>query len=110
MTFKQAAFDKKMVLFWAGAVAAGVADIEYAHSRPCVQNGTCTEGNPLLGSTRRSVQYGIRMPVIFGAWMGTAYLRKGNKRLNVGGLKWWKVFPLLYAGASTTSLVINASR
>jgi hypothetical protein len=110
MTFKQAAFDKKMVFLQLAAWSASVADIEYAHSKACVQNGTCAEGNPILRSTRRSVQYGIRFPVLFGAWMGEAYLRKGNKRLNVGGLKWWKVFPLLYAGASTTSVIINASR
>jgi len=110
MTFKQAAFDKKMLLYQFAAWGATFADVEYAHSKACVQNRTCAEGNPILRSTDRKVQYGIRLPVLFGAWMGEAYLRKGDKRLNVGGLKWWKWLPLAYFGASTTSVIINASR
>jgi hypothetical protein len=110
MSFKQAAFDKKMLWFQFGAWGATIADVEYAHSKACVQNGTCTEGNPILRSTDRKVQYGVRLPTLFLAWMGEAYIRKGDTRLNVGGWKWWKILPWLYTGASTTSLIVNAAR
>jgi hypothetical protein len=109
MSFKQAAFDKKMSLMWIAEIGLAVADTEITESRPCMKNGTCKEGNPLLGASRAQ-QYGIRMPVIFGAWMASAYLRHGNPTYKIGGMKHWWVLPTLYHAASTIGIVANLAR
>ena len=109
MLFKEAAFDKKAILMWGAAIALSIADIEVTQNAPCFRSGTCREGNPLIGNSRAS-QYGIRLSAIFGAWMGTAYLRKGDRRFNMGGMKKWWIFPLLYQGGGITGLTANLSR
>jgi hypothetical protein len=109
MSFKQAAFDKKMSFMWLAEVGLAVADTEITMSRSCLKNGTCKEGNPFLGGTRAQ-QYGVRMPVIFGAWMASAYLRHGNPAYKIGGMKHWWVLPTLYHAASTIGIVANLAR
>jgi hypothetical protein len=109
MTFRQAAFDKKALGMWGTALALTVADVEILVSRPCVAAGTCREGNPLLGQTRAE-QYGLRIPVLVGAWMGTAWLRKGDQRLKIGGAKRWWVLPVLYQIASGSGIIANLAR
>ncbi len=78
MSWKKAAFDSKALPLWLVAVGLAVADTEYTLSRPCIQDGTCTEWNPLLG-TSRAQQYGVRMPVLAVAWFATSWLRKGRR-------------------------------
>lgn len=102
MSFKQAAFDKKMSLMWLGEIALMVTDVEL--NQTCVSDGRCKEGNAFLGAGSRGRQYGIRLPVIAGAWMGTAWLRKGDKGLKIGGMKRWWILPMLYQGMSTAGI------
>ena len=68
MSWKRAAFDKKALPLWLIAAGLSVADTEYTLSRPCIKDGTCTEWNPLLG-TSRAQQYGVRMPALALAWL-----------------------------------------
>jgi hypothetical protein len=109
MTFKQAAFDKKMSLMWIGEIALAVADTEIMESRQCIKDGTCREGNPLLGPSRLQ-QYGIRMPILFSAWMITAHLRQGSPKKKIGGMKHWWIFPVLYQAGSTAGILANLAR
>ena len=99
MTFKRAALDKKMSSMWLLEIALTVTDVELGQA--CLKAGRCREGNPLLGSGSRSMQYGIRLPLIFGAWVDTAWLRKGDERYHIGGMKHWYVLPFIYQAAST---------
>ena len=113
MTFKQAAFDKKMSAMWLSEVALRVASVETfmakCHNGHLSDGRACVEANVILGNTRAQ-QYGISMPIIFGAWMGTAYLRKGDKRYRLGGLKPWWILPLIYHATTVFSIVLDASR
>jgi hypothetical protein len=109
MTFRRAALDKKAIGMWAAAVAATVADIEVLASRPCINAGRCREANPLLGQTRTQ-QYALRLPVLAGAWIGTAWLRKGDQRLHIGGMKRWWILPLLYQATSSAGVAANLAR
>jgi hypothetical protein len=109
MTWKKAAFDQKALPLWLVAVGLSVADTEYTLSRPCIKNGTCTEWNPLLGTTRAQ-QYGVRMPVLAAVWMTTSWLRKGDKERNIGGMRHWYTFPLIYMGMPSAGLAANAIR
>jgi hypothetical protein len=107
-TFKQAAFDKKMSSMWLLEIALTVTDVELGQA--CLRAGRCKEGNPLMGSGSRSRQYSIRLPVIAGVWMGTAWLRKGDKSYHIGGMKHWYVLPLLYHAASTIGVATGIRR
>lgn len=109
MAWKRAAFDQKALPLWLVAVGLSVADTEYTLSRPCFKNGTCTEGNPLLGTTRAQ-QYGVRMPVLAAAWMATSWLRKGDKERSIGGMRHWYTLPLIYMGMPAAGLAANAIR
>jgi hypothetical protein len=109
MTFRRAALDKKAIGMWAAAVALTVADIEVLASRPCISAGTCREGNPLLGQTRAQ-QYALRLPILAGAWIGTAWLRKGNQRLHIGGMEHWWVLPGIYQSTTTAAVAANLAR
>jgi hypothetical protein len=109
MTFRQAALDKKTLGMWGAALALTVADIEILVSRPCVANKSCHEGNPFLGQTRAQ-QYSIRLPVIALGWASTAWLRKGDRRLKVGGMKRWWLMPVLYQAAAGAGVIANLAR
>ena len=109
MTFKEAAFDKKALLMWGSAVALAVADTERTLRGPCFQDRRCGEANPLLGESRKQ-QYGVRIPVLIGAWMGTAWLRKGDRSQRIGGMKPWWILPLAYQIPAAIGLILNSSR
>ena len=109
MSWKQAAFDKKALPLWLAAMALSVADTEYTLSRPCIKNHTCTEWNPLLGTTRAQ-QYGVRMPMLAVVWAGTSWLRKGDDKKNIGGMRHWYAFPMIYMGMPAAGLAANAIR
>jgi hypothetical protein len=109
MTFRRAALDKKAIGMWATALALTAADIEVMASRRCINAGTCREGNPLLGQTRTQ-QYAVRFPILAGAWIGTAWLRKGNQRIHIGGMKRWWILPMLYQATSTAGVAANVAR
>lgn len=109
MTWKQAAFDKKALPMWLGALALGIADTEYTLSRPCMKAHTCREGNPALGNTRGR-QYAVRLPVLVFAWWATAKLRRGDPEAHIGGMKHWWIMPLLYQAAPSVGLVSNMAR
>ncbi len=102
MTFKHAAFDKKMSSVFLLEVALTVTDIEVGQA--CIKTGRCREGNPLLGGGSRSMQYGIRLPSIVAAWMDSAWARKGDQRLHIGGLKHWYVLPLIMHAESAIGI------
>lgn len=106
MTFRQAALDKKATALWASALALTVADVEVLVSRRCLRAGTCREGNPLLGQTR-SQQYALRLPVLAAAWMTASWLRKGDERRHVKGMKYWWIFPEIYQAASGAGVISN---
>ena len=108
MTFKRAAFDKKMSSMWLLEVALTITDTELGQA--CIRAGRCREGNPLLGTGSRSMQYGIRLPIIAAAWMTTAWFRKGDKRYHIGGMKHWYVLPLIYHAASTLGIASGIGR
>jgi hypothetical protein len=109
MTWKKAAFDKKALPLWLIAAGLSVADTEYTLSRPCIKNGTCTEWNPLLGTTRAQ-QYGVRMPMLAIAWAATSWLRKGDDQKNIGGMRHWYTFPMIYMSMPAAGLTANAIR
>jgi hypothetical protein len=113
MTFKQAAFDKKMSAMWLVEIALRVASTETfmakCHDGHLSDGRACVEANPLFGNTRAQ-QYGVSIPIIVGAWMGTAYLRKGDKRYRVGGLKPWWVLPAVCHAFTIFSIAFDASR
>ncbi len=109
MSWKQAAFDKKALPLWLISAGLAVADTEYTLSRPCIKDRTCTEWNPLLGTTRAQ-QYGVRMPVLALAWAATSWLRKGDAKRNIGGMRHWYVFPMVYIGMPSVGLAANAIR
>jgi hypothetical protein len=109
MSWKQAAFDKKALPLWLIATGLAVADTEYTLSRPCIKNGTCTEWNPLLGASRAQ-QYGVRMPALALAWAATSWLRKGDDKKSVGGMRHWYLLPLIYMGMPAAGLTANAIR
>src|SRR3981081_1413093 len=58
MTFRHAAFDRKMSSMWLLEVALMVTDTELGQA--CLRAGRCKESNPLLGTGSRSMQYGHR--------------------------------------------------
>jgi hypothetical protein len=94
MTWKKAMFDKKGSSMWALRSALMVADIEISHRAPCFRAGTCREGNPLLGQTRLQ-GYSVAAGLTAFAWIGDAWMRKGNSKYRVGGYKDWWFVPLL---------------
>lgn len=106
MTFRQSMLDKKGLGMWGTALALTVADIEVLASRQCYKAGTCREGNPLLGQTRTQ-QYAVRLPLLAGAWVGTAWLRKGDRRLHIGGMKYWWLLPVAYQATATAGVISN---
>ena len=109
MGWKKAAFDKKALPLWLVAVGLSVADTEYTLSRPCLKDHTCTEWNPLLGTTRAQ-QYGVRLPMLAVAWAATSWLRKGDDRKNIGGMRHWYAFPMIYMGMPAAGLAANMIR
>lgn len=110
MTWKQAAFDNKALPLWLVAAGLAVADTEYTLSRPCLKAGTCTEWNPMLGTTRAQ-QYGVRMPILAMAWLGTSWLRKGDSERNIGGWRQhWYALPVVFMSMPAAGLVANSVR
>ena len=109
MTFRQAAFDHKALIMWGSALALTVASTEVTLSRPCIRNHTCREANPMFGNSRAQ-QYGVRLPIVFSSWMATAYLRKGNRDLQVGGMKHWWLLPVAFQAMGSVSITVDASR
>jgi hypothetical protein len=93
MTWKQAAFDKKMSSMFLVETALTVADVELGQA--CLRAGRCREANPLFGGGGRTMQYSIRLPIIAIMWANSAWARKGNKRLNVGGFRYWYIAPFI---------------
>jgi hypothetical protein len=108
MTFKQAAFDKKMSSVFLLEIALTMTDIELGQA--CIRTGRCKEGNPLLGTGSRSMQYSIRLPVIAAMWMNSAWARKGDKRLHIGGLKHWYILPLVMHAEAAFGIVSGIGR
>lgn len=109
MSWKSAAFDKKALPLWLIAVGLSVADTEYTLSRPCFKSGACTEWNPLLGQTRAQ-QYGVRVPALAVAWLASSWLRKGDDKRHIGGMRHWYAFPMIYMGMPAAGLAANAIR
>ena len=109
MTWKRAAFDKKALPLWLVAAGMAVADTEYTLSRPCVQARTCTEWNPLLGRTRAQ-QYGVRMPVLALAWLGTSWARKGHAGYSIGGMRHWYMVPVVFVAMPAIGFAVNSTR
>lgn len=109
MTWKKAAFDKKALSMWMVAVAMAVADTESTVRQPCLKAGTCREFSPILGTTRGR-QYGIRLPAIALAWGCSAWLRKGNQRLHIGGDRLWIILPIVYIASPAGAAISNISR
>jgi hypothetical protein len=107
MSWKAAAFDKKALPLWLTAAALSVADTEYTLSRPCIQDGTCREWNPLLGQTRAQ-QYAVRMPLLALVWMTASRLRKGDTERQIGGMRHWYLIPVIYMGMPAAGLAANA--
>lgn len=107
MSFKEAAFDKKMTSMWLLEIALTVTDIELGQA--CLRAGRCKEGNPLLGTGSRPVEYGIRLPSIAAGWLSTAMLRKGSKAYHVGGMKHWYVIPMIEQTLSTVGVITGAT-
>lgn len=106
MTFKQAAFDKKALAVWVPLVAVTVAHIEYNANLPCRRLHTCDEINPIYGrNPSRARYYGISMPILAFQWMGSAYLRKGDVRLHIGGYRLWPLAPILTYAAHAWSFL-----
>jgi hypothetical protein len=103
MTFKQAAFDKKASSMYLLGIALIVADVELGQR--CREAGRCQEGNPLLGSGSRKMQYSIRLPALGVSWWADAMLRKGDKRVHMGGMKHWYVFPLVLQVGTTIGII-----
>jgi hypothetical protein len=108
MTFKHAAFDKKMSSMFLLEIALTMTDIELGQA--CLKTGRCKEGNPFLGTGSRSMEYSIRLPGIVAAWMDSAWARKGDKRLHVGGLKHWYILPLTMQGEAAIGIVSGIRR
>lgn len=106
MTFKRAAFDKKMTSMWLLETALTVTDIELGQA--CLRAGRCKEGNPILGLGSRPVQYGIRIPAIAAGWLATAMLRKGDRNYHVGGMKHWYIIPMIEQSLSTIGVISGA--
>jgi hypothetical protein len=106
MTWKQAMFDKKSSSMWAIRSALFVADIEIAHHLPCFQDGTCKEGNPLLGQTRLQ-GYSVAAGLTAISWIGEAYARKGDRNWRIGGYKDWWIVPTI--GYVTSAIGIITS-
>jgi hypothetical protein len=109
LTWKQAAFDKKSTSLWALRSALFVADIEITHNSPCFQAHTCREGNPLLGQTRTQA-YAVSGALTALDWLGTAYLRKGNRSQHVGGYKYWYIMPIIGQASSAVGILMNLAR
>jgi hypothetical protein len=109
MTWKKAAFDKKALPLWLAAAAMAVADTEYTLSRPCFKAQTCTEWNPLLGRTRAQ-QYGVRMPALALAWLGTSWARKGHADYNIGGMRHWYAIPVMFLAIPVAGFLVNSTR
>jgi hypothetical protein len=103
MTFKNAAFDKKMSSVFLLELALTVADVELGQS--CFKTGRCKEGNPLLGGGGRSMQYSIRLPTIAAMWINSAWARKGDKRLHIGGLRHWYIGPMIMHAEAIIGIV-----
>ena len=69
--------------FWAmtaTATALTFADVELSHA--CLQQGTCTEANPLLPRSRRAA-YGIEIPVTAAATLLSYRMKKHHQK------RWW---------------------
>ena len=69
--------------FWAltaAATALTFADVEL--SQACLQQGTCTEANPLLPRSRRAA-YGIEIPVTAAATLLSYRMKKHHQK------RWW---------------------
>lgn len=64
----------------AAATALTFADIEL--SQACLQQGTCTEANPLLPRSRRAA-YGIEIPVTAAATLLSYRMKKHQQK------RWW---------------------
>jgi len=96
MTFKHAMFDKPALIIWGSLIAANVAHIEYDKHQACVVQQTCIESNFLYGrNPSRLRYYSISLSALTADWMITAKVRKGNKRLHIGGLSVWYIMPAI---------------
>jgi hypothetical protein len=109
LTWKQAAFDKKASSMWILRSALVVADIEITHHLPCFQAGTCKEWNPLLGQTRLQ-GYSVGAGLTAAAWIGDAWLRKGDRKYRIGGYRHWWIIPAVGYAASAVGIVSNLAR
>ncbi len=106
MGWKEAAFDKKSTSLWTFRSAMAVADIETTHHSPCFQMHTCREGNPLLGQTRAQA-YSVSGAMTALCWLGTAWVRKGDKVNHVGGSKYWYILPIIGQAGSALGIMTN---
>jgi hypothetical protein len=103
MTFKHAAFDKKMSAEFLVGTVLSIADVEIGQS--CLRSRRCKEGNPLLGGGGRSTQYAVRLSTIAAMWINSAYARKGNLSLHVGGLRDWWIAPIFMHAEALVGIV-----
>jgi len=106
---RRGAFDKRSTAMWLGAIALSIASTEVTFSRPCFRAGTCREGNPLLGNSRVG-HYRVKLPVIALAWWGTAYLRAGDEKKNIGGMRDWWLLPLAYQAGAGISIIRDLAK
>lgn len=109
LTWRQAAFDKKASSMWILRSALVVADVEITHHLPCFQAGTCKEWNPMLGQTRLQ-GYSVGAALTAVAWVGDAWLRKGDRKDRIGGYRRWWIIPTVGYAASAVGIVANLAR
>jgi hypothetical protein len=109
LTWRQSMFDRKASSMWVLRSALVVADIEITHHMPCFQAGTCKESNPLVGQTRLQ-GYSVAAGLTAFAWIGDAWLRKGNRKYRIGGSKYWWVIPMIGDATSMVGILSNLAR
>jgi hypothetical protein len=102
MTFKSAAFDKKADIMWGSALALGAAAATIYSVVPCGSQIPCTWGRYTVRALPLRVTLPLELLPTSGAWMATSnYLRKGDKKRHIGGVKDWWLMPIVYYAGST---------
>jgi hypothetical protein len=106
LTFRQAAFDRKAIAMMGLEVGLQIGDV--LSIRRCDIKGYCREGIvPFFGDGSFKKQMALKMPIAALTWIGTAYIRKGDKSRHIGGSKSWWVLPVLWDALSTAAIIAN---
>jgi hypothetical protein len=106
MTFRQAAFDKKTVVMMGIHLGLGIGDVLAIHR--CNFTGYCHEGvAPFFGDGSIKKQMALKMSLSALTWIGTAYIRKGDKSRHIGGSKSWWQLPVVSDAVSTAAIIGN---